>query len=341
MTLSHIFLRPGECLAAVAILATSALSAAMAVVHQAPVDLPSYGGKALPVVLFLTTGAIARRWRRDEFLASFTMAAGLLLAFSLVLSTYNYLLLPVAVPLIDPWLLSTNAALGYDWIAFVDWAASYPLLSSALGSVYRSTLLQILAVLLALAVTRRFAVADLMVATIVVSGLATVAFWGLFPSIGVAPFLPLPETAQRAAALVVDGREGAALLRLVTLGPEVISPETMTGLIGFPSFHTVLACICVRFAWPIRWLRWPLLLLNAAMLPAILLHGGHHLLDLAGGAAFFVASLWTATRLTRLIGEHEPREIVTAMRRAQVSTACTKPPGAWSTDPAGNRGRSR
>ena len=43
----------------------------------------------------------------------------------------------------------------------------------------------------------------------------------------------------------------------------------------------------------------PAALVNTAMIPATLSHGGHHLVDLFGGLAVFALGVWIANRLIR------------------------------------------
>ena len=58
----------------------------------------------------------------------------------------------------------------------------------------------------------------------------------------------------------------------------------LQGLVCAPSFHTAAAVIYIAMAWPCRYLRWPLLLINAAMLLSTPVEGTHYLVDMIGGA---------------------------------------------------------
>jgi hypothetical protein len=76
---------------------------------------------------------------------------------------------------------------------------------------------------------------------------------------------------------------------LLRQGPGYITPDDVRGLIAFPSYHGVLALVVTFYAWPVRWLRWPVLLTNAVVLICTPIQGGHHLVDVL--AAFPVAAL--------------------------------------------------
>ena len=91
---------------------------------------------------------------------------------------------------------------------------------------------------------------------------------------------------------------GELLTRLLQEGPGRITPAVITGVVGFPSYHTVMA---LMVTWYCRRtiLFVPILLVNLAMIPATLLHGGHHLIDLVGGLVVFSIGVQIANRLIK------------------------------------------
>ena len=100
--------------------------------------------------------------------------------------------------------------------------------------------------------------------------------------------------------IAVGPAYGSELVRLSQEGVDALSPRNILGLIGFPSFHTVMACMSVIFLARVRCLAIPAVLLNLLMMPAILVQGGHHLMDVFGGfAVFFLAYLLSAHFLSR------------------------------------------
>ena len=54
--------------------------------------------------------------------------------------------------------------------------------------------------------------------------------------------------------------------------------------------------LLTRFAWPLRWARWPFLVGNAAMFVATAPVGGHYFTDLLGGVAAAILGLLVARR---------------------------------------------
>src|SRR5262249_4057525 len=122
-----------------------------------------------------------------------------------------------------------------------------------------------------------------------VGAMITVFFWTAFPALGALTYYQLPpETASR-LNLALDGKYGRELLGLFVNGPGRISPYNIKGLIGFPSFHLVMAILIVWYARSLAALRVPALLLNLVVLISTPIQGGHHVVDLIGG--FMVAAL--------------------------------------------------
>lgn len=237
-----------------------------------------------------------RLFGRLPRLSATLIALGFFPIFASLLAMINYLQFPLARPLIDAHLMRIDAALGYDWAAGVAWLAERPRLSAAMAFVYLMALPQLGILLLWLGLTGRLVQLHRLVLTGMIAGMLTVAFWTAFPSFGPSPHVDLdPETARRAGVLVTNAY-GAHLMDLAANGIAVIDKHQILGVIGFPSFHIVMGVLAAWFARGTR-LAWPMALSCAVMVPATALHGGHHLVDLAGGAAAFALALWLCGRL--------------------------------------------
>jgi hypothetical protein len=328
VSLIALFPRFGEAVMAAATVVIGGFCVPLAMVQGATVDVqPVLMKLIIPGILF-AAGMAYRLSGRSDRIASALVAISLLAAFTLALALYNHLLLPVSAPLIDPLLFRFNALFGYDWPALVEWAARHPALSALLAHVYNSSLPQVVMLLAALGLSNRHGELDRMLMTVAIGSLVTVSFWSLFPSISISAFEAASPEAERAASLVLGREAGEQLLRFVTHGIDHISPDTMTGLIGFPSFHTVLALACMRFAWHLPLARWPFLLVNLPMFPAILLHGSHHVADVIGGVATFVLALWAAERLLRLEAAGTGKRAGAPDRGVPAPTLGTAPSGA-------------
>lgn len=201
----------------------------------------------------------------------------------------NASLFPISNPLIDPLLFRIDALIGYDWLGFVTFFSNYPEVSRLLKFVYGSHLIQIVLVILALSLNKNRERLQGMLATAVTATLLTIAFWFFFPSFGPSAFLSVPSEIAAAASLDV-AEHAAFLMRSADEGIPVLQSHNLDGMIAFPSFHIVMAVLATWFAWKTK--LFPVLcVLNLAMIPATLLHGAHHIVDLFGGISFFLIAL--------------------------------------------------
>jgi len=228
-------------------------------------------------------GQIYRRVGRAEPIALTTHVVALFVFYSMPAALFNLLLLPRPSESIDATLVQMDAWFGYSWPDACAWISQYPNLSDILRQVYSLTLAQILFVFLFLGMAndrRRLHAA--MLGTIFAS-LATIFCWALFPSSGAAAYWTLAPEIDRIVRPMGSSAYGAELNRLLVEGVKDISELQVTGLVGFPSFHTVMALMSLIAVWPYTFARLALILVNVALFPAILIHGGHNLMDVFGG----------------------------------------------------------
>jgi PAP2 superfamily len=243
-------------------------------------------------------GAYIRGAKEKPRLALGLIGFAIFAGFTAASSIMIFALLPLPFPMVDQALVTSGHWLGYDWQEFVAAMTGYPIASQALGYVYHSALPQILLTICLLAAYGR----SLQLYRFLLVGMVTlvvaVAIWWRWPSVGYVGVLPQSPEVLAANGLSFGRDYGGYLTRLLQEGPGRITPEAITGVVGFPSYHMVMACMV---AWYCRrtLLFLPLLLLNLAMIPATLLHGGHHLIDLIGGLVVFAAGVWIANRLIR------------------------------------------
>lgn len=80
----------------------------------------------------------------------------------------------------------------------------------------------------------------------------------------------------------------------------IIDRSMFTGLVSFPSFHAVIAFQFAWATWAVRWLRWPMIVLNAIVLFATPVIGAHYFVDVFGGVAVgagsIVVAIWICQR---------------------------------------------
>lgn len=293
-------LRDGaEKISATVIAAFFAIDLALILAGDTRVDWGGYGSMTLIGLLSLAVGQFYRSVRPNERIALATTAAGLFILFTIAGSVFNYLLLPVGAERIDGFLVAVDASMGYSWPALVDWVASVPHLADALRLIYLSSLPQMVIVIVLLGFLQRNAQLDHFLLTGIFAALLTIAIWWIFPSSGASGFHTLADNLSAKLGIVVGTEYGTELNRILVEGVQIISPMDALGLIGFPSFHAVMACLCVWFMASVRPLFPLFIVVNALMIPAILFHGGHHLSDLLGGIIIFAVALKGSGMLLR------------------------------------------
>lgn len=104
------------------------------------------------------------------------------------------------------------------------------------------------------------------------------------PAFGAMSVYPLDPALAARLRVPVDGAYGDTLVRMLKEGPGLITPDNMKGLIGFPSFHAVLALLLMwyfRVLPRIRWIAW---IVNSVVIAATPIAGGHHAVDILAGA---------------------------------------------------------
>lgn len=175
----------------------------------------------------------------------------------------------------DWWLAAADRALGFNFVSLYQATKDWPW-----APVYHSFSWQAPLVILALTVERRdpwpfvLGMTFAMIATVIVypfaPAIGPIGYYGLGPP-GV--WTPMIEA-------------------LRDHGVRTIQPEMFVGMVSMPSFHASAGALIVWATWPLRILRWPFLLLNAAMIFSTVPFGQHYLVDVIGG--LIVA--WPAAR---------------------------------------------
>nr|WP_314095213.1 phosphatase PAP2 family protein [uncultured Shinella sp.] len=290
---------PAERLILVLTVLLLALSAPLIAVKGVAVDIGAYAVLILGGIAMLGLGQYYRRVRSDERIAASVTATGVFILFTLAGSVFNYMLLPVFFTPIDPLLLRLDAAVGFDWPAFVTWVSNFPFFGSVLQVVYFSSLPQMAVIILALGFFADGVQLQRFMLTGVLGALLAILFWSFFPSFGTSAVYDLPAEVLARMPMAADPAYGRELVRLSREGVTALSPHNVLGLIAFPSFHTIMACMSVVFLARVRFLAIPAVIINLLMVPAILVQGGHHLMDVFGGIAVFCLSYVLSGQILR------------------------------------------
>lgn len=275
-------------------LATLAVDALLIAVSPARVDWFGYGKIYTIATFCLFLAHFYRRSGRSVEIAAALRGIALLVMFSAAMSAFNYLLMPTQRPAIDGFVFWLDGLVGYHWPDVIHFAAAYPGFSTFMKVVYMSSMPQLTLLVIVLGMTGRQAQLNRFVLAIAITSAIAVCFWGLFPSHGAKAYHLLPVAIEQAANPLVTTLYGRDLLWLAENGAPLISPQDMKGLIAFPSYHAVLACVAIWYARGLRYIFPVFLVVNLLVFPASLMHGGHHLFDLPAGVLVFAIGAWAA-----------------------------------------------
>ncbi len=225
--------------------------------------------------------------RRSLNIAGMANAMLLWMIGSLLGAILTYAALAQAGQVYDAQLAAADAALGFDWAAWHQFVSSYPIIKVPLELAYTSLLPQIVLSVIWFSILGREDRNAELLTNFLLGLLVTTAISHLLPALG--PCAELPACRQSYA-------DELNQLRSLSLPPVDIT--RLTGLVVFPSFHTVLA---ILFTYAHRRLAsfLPIALLNGVMLLAIPSEGGHYLVDLLAGGAVAGVCIVATSALVR------------------------------------------
>ena len=242
------------------------------------------------VALLLAIGWFYRVHRPMKNFEVMCSETAILLAFSSSAAVLSYLVTSLNLPLIDPWLIKTDALIGFEWMAYSGTIYGDPLLSTISTIVYVTTITQVAFCVILLGLSGQFMIGRRLGAAVVFSGLICVGISGILPSAGAMGYLQPDPAFINAGTPIVDLAYKQVFFDLRSGVERFISLDALHGLIAFPSYHGTLSALVVISLWNVPYVRYPALLLNAAVIAFTPAEGGHHLTDaLAGVLVAFLA----------------------------------------------------
>jgi PAP2 superfamily len=238
----------------------------------------------LAIALLLLSGLFYAVLRPCKPLAEAAFYAAFWIAFVILgaILTYFATAAGAHLPLMDTLCATFDAALAFDWTAWAQLVRSNPAVNLVLWGAYYSLLPQIVGSILLFAMARVNGRNEEFLLNAAVALLLTSLISALVPALG--------RNAVFAAEVQVI-RQGD-VSRFVL--------DQMQGVISFPSYHTVLALLCVYAHRGLRWSFAPVALLDCVMLISIPSEGGHYLADMIAGAMVALVSVvvvrWATVR---------------------------------------------
>ena len=269
----------GAVVASTILLALLLIDTGLRVQLTAADTVPYYAAALIAVVLRAKTRKtdrpIARRIARGaEYYAIFTFIVllGAIASYPVAATSHGF---------VDAGLARFDALLHFHWLDWYRVVAAHRWLQWTGRLAYESIYWPPVVLLGYYAWTDRERDAWRFMARFWVAAILTLLVFRFMPAIGPLAYLwhgpvpYMPESALWQPELIPPLRLHA--MHLIDLG-------TLRGLVSAPSFHTAAAVLYIVAAWPIRRLRVPVILLNAAMLIATPVEGTHYLTDMLIGA---------------------------------------------------------
>ncbi|MEZ5708279.1 MAG: phosphatase PAP2 family protein [Blastomonas sp.] len=242
-----------------------------------------------------------------------------------VLRIFNYLSMTIPFPMTDALLAQWDAALGFDWLGYLQWLNQYPPLLLLMDMTYTGLEKYAAAffVLIALFPDSRhrcFELIALFVSTAILSMVIGIFFPALAPMGYYAP--DVSGLRMIDAGIGIYHIDNLAALR--EQASPLLNLSDMPGLVTFPSFHTAMGVVLIYVCRGNRTLFGISLVINLLMIAATPLFGSHYLVDLIGGVAvalFAIAALRRAERSHYAEVRPQGRLLVAATERPVDSAA--------------------
>ncbi|MEP7008343.1 MAG: phosphatase PAP2 family protein [Sphingomonas bacterium] len=255
--------------------------------------------------LLVTTAYVYRRPanRMQRIARDISEYFGLFTLIALIGATATYPLSAGSHGFVDPALQQVDALLRFNWIAWYDVVAAHRSLQLLGTAAYQSIFVSPAILLGYFAWTGHRASARGFIAAFWLAAVMSLALFPFLPAEGPLAFLwrgpipYMPESALYQMSLIPELRRHD--ISHVDLG-------ALRGLVSAPSFHTASAILYVATAWPFRRLRWPLLVINVAMLLSIPVEGTHYLTDMIAGALVAIAALGIVAEVRFRLAACEP-----------------------------------
>jgi membrane-associated phospholipid phosphatase len=243
-------------------------------------DLPSLLRQLPAPLLMLSLSFIYSYTRPAPRIAATCLAIAEISLFALPAAIFSYLCVRLGFPLADGMLARWDGALRFDWPAYVNFVLHRPWLALVLYMLYASSVAQIALVSLVLGFTARFQELISFVAILMLTGCITILCGGLMPALSGYGHFGLDDHGIAGFDTDVLGSLNGTL--------HVISFDHIEGLVMFPSYHTVISVVLVIMCRHLRYLKYPVLIFNIALIASIPVFGGHYLVDILAGTVLAV-----------------------------------------------------
>jgi hypothetical protein len=251
-------------------------------------------GTALPLaslVLMAGLALVYGRWRPAPRIAAAAAMTADLIAFGLVFGAASYLAAAAHRPMRAAEFAAADHFLGFDWQAYVAFVRATPVLSGLLHFGYTTMVAQLGLIVVAFALLGRFEWLRIAVDAFGLMALTAILFSGLFPAVDADVYFGAALPQMTPHGWIAGLQRVQDFLNLRDGYLVQIPVIDTTGIVTFPSFHTMCGFLFAAAFAQIRLLRWPAVALNGLLIAATPVEGGHYFIDLIVGLGLAAAIL--------------------------------------------------
>lgn len=234
-------------------------------------------------------------WRPEPRFAASLSGLAQIIAFSACAAPLSYAVAATDGSLWDGTLAAFDRSLGLDWLAYLHGLNDHPWIGRVLSLAYQSLMPQLALMVIVLGLSGRLSTVREFVLAFVIAGTVSVVLSGLLPALGTYKHFGLRPGDFPALNPTAPYLHLAHLMGLRDGTFRVVSLSHIQGIITFPSFHAAAGVLLIRYFWVSRITRWPGLALNAALIAATPIDGGHYFVDVGGGVLIAVLSIGIAS----------------------------------------------
>lgn len=173
---------------------------------------------------------------------------------------------------IDTWLIQIDQMLGFSTPKVMRWAQAHPSIHELFVLAYNSLFWQILIIpSIVFYYCGQNKVIWRYFQRLLFTGLIGMLIYYFLPTVGPAHFFEVPYFSLQ---------EHNTYLKFFEIHHKIPVLNASGGMIAMPSFHVIWALLIILVARPLKWLFYPVIMLNALLILATLFLGWHYLTDI-------------------------------------------------------------
>ncbi|WP_158226534.1 phosphatase PAP2 family protein [Bradyrhizobium sp. UFLA03-84] len=247
----------------------------------------------------LAVDIVYGRWRSAPVLSNLAAAVAVFFWSAAAAATISLVGLRYKFPLIDDSLAEADRLIGIDLPSIIPWFANHPWLTELLAAAYCSSFVQITALFVLLAATRRFDKLWQLVFVFALTIVASTMFSVFWPAKGAFVYFDHPLAILKALPEHAGNYHLAKFEYFRNAAAPELSLSNLQGVVTLPSFHTCLALMTFFATIGTRWLFGITLIWNLLVLVSTIPIGGHYVIDLTCGALLWLAAMKVEAMLGR------------------------------------------